>query len=116
MGSLSPRVERIKSDKVCETSDKSHAPSSKKVNLFLPFLLTLCPSRPVLELKWGPPGWAESGVGDGEKDEPSSAQGGQSQDRRLLVGPWSLGVCLTSPGLNNRAPLLFVGSKVVRYA
>lgn len=61
--------------------------------------------------RWG------RGVGGGDgKGEPSLAQGGQSQDGRCLVGPWSLGVCLTSLGLNNRAPLLFVGSKVVRYA
>lgn len=84
-----------------------------KSHFFLPFPPTPCPSRPSLELRWA---LSRLGRAWGEKGEPSSAQGGQRQDGRRLLGPRSLGVCLTSPGLNNRAPLLFVGSKVVRYA
>lgn len=52
----------------------------------------------------------------GIRDSLSSTAVGQDEVEDFGPGPWSLRVCLTSPGLNNRAPLLFVGSKVVRYA
>lgn len=52
----------------------------------------------------------------GQREGNSGTAVGRDGVEDLGPGPWSLRVCLTSPGLNNRAPLLFVGSKVVRYA
>lgn len=103
----SPRAERIKLAKVFETS-------SQKSDI--KFLLAPPTRTPSVRGKRRERRLVGGGQSERIQGSLSRTAVGQAGVEDLGPGPWSLRVCLTSPGLNNRAPLLFVGSKVVRYA
>lgn len=112
------RAGRIKPDQAGETLTGGLTPRFIYINLFPPpFLLPLHP--PPLQ---APPGLraALEGLGRARGEEGPAFRvprvGSAGRKAAGWGAPRSLGVCPASPGLNNRAPLLFVGSKVVRYA
>lgn len=119
----SPGVERMKSDQVCEPSHRGLTPTPVYAKSLSPTTPPTPPPprrslRALAEPRRALCGLARAWRGGGGRAflGPGWAEPG---GRRLGVGVgWgrSPRVCLTSPGLNNRAPLLFVGSKVVRYA